>query len=246
MNVKDKVVVITGASSGIGRAAALAFAKKNAKVVLAARRLERLNALKEQIKSHDGECMVIKADVTKENDVMNLFAETERKFVQIDILINNAGRGLQKGLCDMEVEEWLSVIETNLTSVFLCTREAVRRMIKKGTRGHIITISSIAGLYGAPNYAAYCASKHGVTGFKRSIKWELRKQHIKVSTIHPARVDTEFFDVYKQRPKKRQMLSADDLALYILAIASRSLLKKTNIKISNLLKRIYYFVMKGK
>ena len=115
-------------------------------------------------------------------------------------------------------------------------------MIQKKTKGHIITVSSIAGLYGTANYAGYCASKHGVTGFTRSLKWEALKYGIKVSTIHPGRVDTEFFDVYKKRPSRSQMLSSEDIAIYIVAIASRVFLKPTGIKILNLFKRIYYFV----
>ncbi len=242
-SLKNKVVIITGASSGIGKATAIEFAKKGAKVVLVARRKERLEELENYIKKFNKNCIHINADLTKKADIINLFNIVEKKYKKIDILINNAGRGLKATVCNISCDDWLSVINTNLTSVFLCTREAVKRMRKEENKGHIITISSIAGLYGAPSYAAYCASKHGVTGFKRSLKWELRKHGIKVSTIHPARVDTEFFDIYKKRPNKSQMLTPLDIADYILAIAERSIIKMIYIRIRNIFKRIYCFIL---
>lgn len=241
-SLKNKVVVITGASSGIGKAAAIEFAKKGAVVVLAARRTEKLKELKEFIRSFNENCMCIETDVTKEEEVIALFSETENKFGRIDILVNSAGRGLKSEVFDISYDDWLSVIHTNLTGVFLCTREAVRKMKQKKIKGHIITVSSIAGLFGAPTYAAYCASKHGTTGFMRSLKWELRKYGIKVSTIYPARVDTEFFDIYKKRPHRRQMLPAEDVANYLVAVASRSPVKILSVRIFNIFKRTYYFV----
>lgn len=242
ISFKNKVVVITGASSGIGKAVAIEFAKKNATVILAARRVQKLQELQTYISSFNENCIYVKTDVTKENEVINLFNETEKLYGKIDILINNAGRGLKSEIINISFDDWLSVIHTNLTSVFLCTRESLKRMIKKKIKGHIITISSIAGLYGTPKYAAYCASKHGVTGFQRSLKWEVLKHGIKVSTIHPGRVDTEFFDIYKNRPSRSQMLSPKDIAIYITAIASRFLPKIIGIRILNIFKRIYYFI----
>lgn len=241
VTLKNKVVVITGASSGIGKATAMVFAKKGAKVVLVARRIEKLKELKEQISSFNENCICVQTDVTREEEVINLFDETERIFGRVDILINNAGRGLESEVCDIRYDEWLSVIHTNLTSVFLCTREAVKRMIRQGVQGHIITVSSTSGLFGVPTYAAYCASKHGVAGFKRSIKWELRKHAIKVSTIYPANVDTQFFDALKTVPRRREMLTAADIAGHLVAIASRSLLKILVIRLALVWKRAYYF-----
>lgn len=240
--LRNRVVVITGASSGIGKAAAVEFAKKGASVVLAARRVEKLKELKEFICSFNENCIYVKTDVTKEQEVIELFNEAEKKFGRIDILVNNAGRGLKAEVCDISCDDWLSVIHTNLTGVFLCTREAVKRMKRKKVKGHILTVSSIAGLFGAPAYTAYCASKHGATGFMKSLKWEVRKYGIKVSTIYPARVDTEFFDVYEKRPHRRQMLPAEDVANYLVAIASRTPIKIIAVGILNIFKRIYYLI----
>jgi len=221
VNLTEKVVLVTGASSGIGKATAVEFARKGAWVVLAARRVERLAALHDYILTFNENCIYVRTDVTSEADVINLFDRAWEKFGRVDILINNAGRGLKSELIDITAEDWQAVIETNLMSVFLCTREAARRMKEQQIAGHIITVCSIAGLFGAPNYSAYCASKHGVAGFLKAAKWELRKHKIKLSTIYPGRVDTEFFDSYQKPPGKRQMLDAGDLAGYLVAIATR-------------------------
>jgi NAD(P)-dependent dehydrogenase (short-subunit alcohol dehydrogenase family) len=241
ISLRDKVVVITGASSGIGKATALGFAEKSAKVVLAARRVDKLKELAEEIKVFNKNCLYVKTDITREGDVIKLFDEAERVFGRIDILISNAGRGCEVGICDLTFDEWLSVLNTNLTSVFLCTREAVKRMIAQGVRGHIITVCSILGRFGIPGHSGYCASKHGVTGFKKSMWWELRKHRIKVSTIFPANVDTELFDSMKTLPHRREMLTAKDVAAYLTTIASRSFFRILSMRLILMWKRIYYF-----
>lgn len=239
--LKDKVVVITGASSGIGRAAAIAFARKGSKVVLAARRINNLKELKKEIVSFNKSCWYIQTDASREKDVIRLFDEAERIFGRIDIVMSSAGRGCELEVPDITYDEWLSVINTNLTSVFLCTREAARRMIAKGIEGHIITVCSILGRFGLRGHAGYCASKHGVTGFNKATRWEFRKHRIKVSTIYPANVDTELFDVMKTMPRRREMLAAEDIADYLVAIASRSPLKILALRLILIWKRIYYF-----
>lgn len=246
VSLENKVIVITGASSGIGRATAMEFAKRGAKTVLVARRAEKLEKIIDQMRPLNDNSIFVQTDIANESEVINLFDIVENKFKRVDILVNTAGRGLKSEICDTTHKDWLSVINTNLTGVFLCTREAVRRMLDKKNQGHIITVSSIAGLYGAATHAAYCASKHGVTGFNRSIKWELRKYGIKVSTIHPARVDTEFFNVYNKRPPRKQMLSPGDLANDIVAIAKRSFIRIIFVRIANVFKRIYYFIRYAK
>ncbi|MBN1561930.1 SDR family oxidoreductase [candidate division KSB1 bacterium] len=240
VTLTNKVVIITGASSGIGRACAIEFARKGAAVVLAARRVEKLERLYEEISSFNQKCLTCKTDVTLEDQVVHLFEQTRQHFGRIDILVNNAGRGLKSEITAISLDEWTSVLGTNLTSVFICSREALKSMIPQKS-GHIITICSIAGLYGTPNYAAYCAAKHGVTGFQRSLKWESRKHGIKVSTVFPGRVDTEFFDVYPQKPSRSQMLPAKDLASYIICIAERRPLKRQALRLFNFGKRIGMF-----
>ncbi|MBE0535354.1 MAG: SDR family oxidoreductase [Phycisphaerae bacterium] len=242
VDLSEKTVVITGASSGIGKAAASAFARKGAAVVLAARREDKLRDIQDAILAFNQKCIFVKTDVTDEAQVAALFDRAEERFGRVDILINNAGRGLKAEVADIALEEWQCVVDTNLTSVFLCTRQAVRRMKSHNIRGHIITVSSIAGLFGAPTYSAYCASKHGVTGFCRALRWELRKSGIRVSTIFPARVDTEFFDTYKHRPGKRQMLAAADIAAHLVAIATQSPAAVLRMRVINGFKRILIFL----
>ncbi len=237
INLKNKIVIITGAGSGIGRATALGLARKGAFVVLAGRRIEKLQALHDEIISFNKECLAVQTDVTSEAQVAHLFEETVKRFGHIDILINNAGRGLKAEIEDIDIKEWHDVLEVNLTGVFLCSKKALVSM-KPQKSGHIITVGSIAGLYGTAGYAAYCAAKHGVTGFQRSLRWEARKHGIKVSTVFPGRVDTEFFDVYPDRPPKGQMLSATDLANYIVTVAEQKFLKRQAVRALNLGKRI--------
>lgn len=236
MKLKNKVVVITGASSGIGKACAEKFARKGAKLALAARRIEKLTGLRRE---KNMECLCIRADVSKEEDVKRLFNETEEKYGRIDVLVNNAGKGLRKEITEIEKEEWEDLFGVNMTGAFLCSREAVKIMQRLRIKGHIITVSSIVGKIGAPKYSAYSASKHAVTGFMKSIKMELFGK-IKVNTIYPARVQTEFFKDYPhdKKPKRWQMLNADDIADVIIAIAERNWLKKTFFKARNVMKRL--------
>ncbi|MHC4639779.1 MAG: SDR family oxidoreductase [Planctomycetota bacterium] len=240
--LKDKVVVITGASSGIGKAAAIKFAHKQCKVVLAARRIERLRQLSDQIRHFNDNCIYVQTDVTSEDDVTRLFEAVEKQFGGIDILVNNAGKGLKAELTDIKPEDWQSLMDTNVTSVYNCTRHAVIIMKENNTPGRIINVSSLAGRFGAPTYSAYCASKHAVTGMTKALKWELRKYKIRISAIHPARADTEFFDSYEKKPGRKQMLGSGDIADAVIAIASGSYLRLTGVRILNFFKRIYYLV----
>ncbi|MCH7497625.1 MAG: SDR family oxidoreductase [Candidatus Marinimicrobia bacterium] len=236
--LRGKIVVITGASSGMGAEAAKAFGLKGARVVLAARRLERLQTVCEEIESAGGQCLAVPTDVSREGDVTQLFATVEQHFGPANILVNSAGRGLQARLLDTDYDQWQSVINTNLTSVYLCTRAAVKQMVANGVRGHIVTVASIAALYSAPGYVAYCASKHGVLGFQRAVKWELRRKGIKVSTIFPARVDTDFFGSYSRQPTRWQTLPARSLGRYIVAVASGSWLVRAVARSGLLVRRL--------
>lgn len=239
-SIKGKIVLVTGAGTGLGRATAIQFARAGARVIIAARREDKLREVCDAITALGGDCKVIPTDVTVEDQVRRLFIMGEEAFGPISVVVNNAGRGLRSALVDIDFDEWQSVIHGNLTSVYLCTRMAAESMTKSGTRGHIITVGSIAGLFAAPNYSAYTAAKHGVTGFHRSVKWELRKAGIKSSIIYPARIDTAFFDRYPKRPGRGQMLSANDVARYIVAIASRSFWRRLAIRLQLFFLRIYY------
>ena len=188
--LEGRVAVVTGASSGIGEACALAFAAKGAKVVLAARRAERLSALVERIESAGGEALGVATDVTDEAAVDQLFAEALERFGTVDVLVNNAGIADSTPVDEMELETWRQVIETNLTSAFLCSRAAFRAMKGKG-RGRIINIGSISARVPRENSPAYAASKFGLDGLTRSLAIDGRKHNIAASIFHPGIVATE-------------------------------------------------------
>jgi len=184
------VAVVTGASSGIGEACAVAFVEKGAHVVLAARRAERLSALVERLEGLGGEALAVTTDVTSESDVDNLFARAVERFGTVDVVINNAGVADSTPVDEMALELWHRVIETNLTSAFLCSRAAFRVMKTKG-RGRSISSGSISARVPRQNSPAYDASKWGLDGLTRSLAIDGREFNIAASIFHPGIVATE-------------------------------------------------------
>ena len=185
--LQGRVVVVTGASSGIGEACAVAFAEKGAKVVLAARRAERLAGLVERL---GDAALAVTTDVTDEAAVQNLFDQAVARFGTVDVLINNAGIADSTAICDMSLDTWHQVIETNLTSAFLCSRAAFRVMKERG-RGRILNIGSISARVPRQNSPAYAASKWGLDGLTRSLAIDGREFNIAASIFHPGIVATE-------------------------------------------------------
>lgn len=188
--LQGRVVVVTGASSGIGEACAVAFAEKGAKVVLAARRAERLTALVERIASVGGEAVAVATDVTDEAAVQHLFETAVERFGTVDVLINNAGVADSTAVYEMSLDLWQQVIQTNLTSAFLCSRAAFRIM-KEQRRGRILNIGSISAQIPQANSPAYAASKWGLDGLTRSLAIDGREFNIAASIFHPGIVATE-------------------------------------------------------
>lgn len=193
MDLKDKAVVITGASSGLGRAFSEAIAEKGADVYGLARSTDKLRNVREEIgeRFHPVEC-----DVREEDQVKAAFEQIVDEAGRLDVLINNAGLGRFGPVEELDVEQWDVQMETNLRGVFLCTRAAVPQMKKQneasGFGGYILNIASIAGLLGNPNLGAYNASKFGLRGFSESLMKELRGDGIKVSCVYPGSIDTGF------------------------------------------------------
>jgi NAD(P)-dependent dehydrogenase (short-subunit alcohol dehydrogenase family) len=188
--LEGRVVIVTGASSGIGEACALAFAAKGAKVVLAARRADRLTSLVERLEGSGCEALAAATDVTDEAAVDRLFAQAVERFGTVDVLINNAGIADSTPVHEMSLDTWRQVIGTNLTSAFLCSRAAFRTMIGKG-RGRIINVGSISARVPRENSPAYAASKFGLDGLTRSLAIDGRKHNIAASIFHPGIVATE-------------------------------------------------------
>ena len=196
MDLTDKVAVVTGASSGLGRHFAAALVDRGAHVFGLARSTDTLNALRDEWgdRFHPVAC-----DVRDEDQVDAAFDTVRDEGGRIDVLLNNAGLAQFGPVDEQSAEEWDVQQDTNVRGVFLCTRAAVPTMKQQnadeGFGGHIVNIASIAGLLGNPNISAYNASKFAVRGFSEAIMKELRDDGIKVSCVYPGSIETNFFDV---------------------------------------------------
>jgi NAD(P)-dependent dehydrogenase (short-subunit alcohol dehydrogenase family) len=193
MDSPDRVALVTGAGTGIGRAAALALGREGYAVVLAGRRLEPLEATAAQAAASGGRTLVVPTDVGDPSSVKALFEKTRDTFGRLDLLFNNAGRGASPvPLEDVPYEEWRSVVDTNLTGAFLCTQEAIRLMKSQRPRGgRIINNGSISAHVPRPNSAPYTATKHAITGLTRSTSLDGRKYDIACGQIDIGNADTE-------------------------------------------------------
>ena len=191
-DLKGRVAVISGASSGLGKQMAKAFAKQGADLIILARRIERLEELKEELEKEKVKVLPIKCDVTSTKDIDNAAKLAKKEFGKVDILVNCAGSSKDKGVLDMNDEEWDFTINTDLTSVFKMTR-AFANIMKDNNYGRIINIASMYGLVGNDEIPtiAYHSSKGGVVNFTRAAAAELAKYNITVNTICPGYFYTE-------------------------------------------------------
>ena len=187
MDLKNAVALITGGSSGIGRAIAQAFVASGVRVAITGRDEHRLAEAARVMGVHP-----IHANVAVEGDVQRTYREVLQKFGDLDILVNNAGVGVFKNLVDFDRKEFEAVFATNVTGAMLMAREAARHFVKR-KRGNIVNIASTAGLRGAPNGTAYYASKFALRGMTECWRSELRKFNIRVFLVNPSEVVTNFF-----------------------------------------------------
>lgn len=189
--MKDKVVLITGASSGIGWATAEAFAARGAKVVLAARREQELAALTLRIQEQGGQASYVVTDVSIAKDVERAVAHAVETFGGLDCAVNNAGyEGPVAGITDFPEEQWDQVLDINLKGPFLCMQHEARAMLAGGRGGAIVNVGSVNSFLGVPGFSAYCASKHGLIGLTTSVSAELAPQGIRVNLVCPGLIDT--------------------------------------------------------
>lgn len=186
MNLQNSVALVTGGSSGIGRAIAKTLVESGARVAITGRNKDRLTEVAKELGAHP-----IHADVSVEANVLRTYREVLEQFGDLDILVNNAGIGHFKNLVDFDLQEFESVFATNVTGAMLMAREAAKLFIKR-QRGNIVNIASTAGLRGSPNGTAYYASKFALRGMTECWRAELRRYNIRVFLVNPSEVLTEF------------------------------------------------------
>lgn len=229
--VKDQFVLITGASSGIGEACATVFAQAGARLILVARRRERLEQLALQLGQEYGcELYLLPLDVCDRAGIQSALDQLPMPWSEVDILINNAGlsRGLDK-LYEASIQDWEEMIDTNIKGLLYMTRALVPGMVSRG-RGHVINIGSIAGHQTYPGGSVYCATKAAVKAISEGLKQDLLGTPVRVSSVDPGMVETSFSEVRfhgdTERGKKVYQgltpLTAEDVADVVFFCATRS------------------------
>jgi NADP-dependent 3-hydroxy acid dehydrogenase YdfG len=224
--IKNKIVFISGATAGIGQSTARKFAEKGAKLVLAARRMDRLTEIKKEL---DADIHTIQLDIRNHEEVNKAISNLPDEFKDIDILVNNAGlgRGLDK-LHQANRESWEDMIDTNIKGLLYLSRSIIPQMVERN-QGHIINIGSIAGHEVYPGGNVYCATKHAVDAITKGMRLDLLESQVRVSTVDPGLVETEFSEVRfygdTERAKKVYQgytpLNPEDVADTIVWIAER-------------------------
>ena len=178
----SRTIVVTGGGRGIGRAIALGFAEPGATIVITARTESQLQQAAEDIRAKGARAIAIPMDVSDEASVAHGFGSLHGQVTQVHVLVNNAGVGGGENVQGSDVARWKHTIDTNLTGMYLVTRQVLPLMANDG---RIVNLSSVLGRFGVPGYTAYCASKHGVIGFTRALALELVKRRITVNAIAP-------------------------------------------------------------
>lgn len=192
MQLKGAVAVVTGASSGIGEATAVALAQRGAKVVLAARRSDRLDDLADRIERAGGRALAVRCDVGDHEQLRKLRAITQEAYGPTDILVNNAGIPGRGAFETLTYEQIQNVVQINLTGVLFGTRAFLPGMLARG-HGHIVNVASLAGRFAAPGAAVYSSTKHAVVGFSESLNVSTRHHGVLVTAVNPGFVPTEGF-----------------------------------------------------
>ena len=220
--IDGKVAVVTGASKGIGKALAFAFARAGAKVVLAARTRETLEQVALELRESGAEAFAVPTDVTNAEAVKQLIQQTLDTYQHVDILINNAGIGHFGPVVDFDPDDWDTVLNSNLKAVYLCTKYALPSMLEKGG-GQIINVLSIAAKVAFEASGAYCAAKAGALALTKVLASEVRQQNIRVTAVLPGSVHTPFWDNIPEHPDFEQMLTPEHVADTVISVCQQPL-----------------------
>ena len=222
-----KTALVTGASQGIGRAAAALLARQGARVVVAARSLDKLEELAGEIAAAGGQAHALALDLSKPADVPGRIATLPAEWAEVDVLVNNAGVTDDGLFARMSLEQWERVITTNLTGAFAVSRELIRGMMRRRA-GRIINVSSVVGLMGNPGQANYAASKAGLIGFTKALAREIGSRNVTVNVVAPGYIVTAMTEVLPEKGRQelesvialRRLGSVDDVAAAVLYLAS--------------------------
>jgi NAD(P)-dependent dehydrogenase (short-subunit alcohol dehydrogenase family) len=217
--LKNQVAVVTGASSGIGAAIARLFAQNGAEVVLAARSLDKIEQLAEEIIELGGSAWAFQTDVTDESSVMELFKAVDGRSASLDILVNNAGIGKGGPTAELTFETWRKVMSVNLDGAFLCSREAFKRM-QSQRRGRIINIGSVSAKMPRVDSAPYTTSKFALEGLTRSLALDGRPYGISVGVLQPGNTMTAIWEGREEKANAEGTMTAEDLAKVALSMAA--------------------------
>lgn len=201
--LKEKVVLVTGAGSGIGRASAILFAKEGAKVIISNRRAEKGNETVKMIEDNGGIAFFIQADLSNKESIVDLIDKSVEKFGKIDCAFNCAGTdGIKKPIVDLEEDEWDEVIDTNLKGTFLLLKFEIMQMLKQGNAGTIVNMSSIYGLVGRQGRASYNSSRSGIIALTKTAALENIQKGIRINCVAPGAVKTDLFQKFTKGDEK--------------------------------------------
>ncbi len=210
MSKQKEIVLITGASSGIGKSLALELSGKGYELILSSRNMDSLNDVANSVSKLGGKAHAIQMDITRADSVKELFVKA-KKIGFVGIVINNAGFGKFDSIQNIDIEDWDNQLSVNLRGSFLITKFFSESMMQN-KRGMFVYINSVAGKKAYPYSSAYVASKFGLLGFSRSMRAELREHNIKVISVHPGAVDTAFWDNVEGDFPRNQMMSSENVA----------------------------------
>jgi NADP-dependent 3-hydroxy acid dehydrogenase YdfG len=240
-NSAGPVAMITGASSGIGRAIAQQLGQSGYRLALCARRQERLQALQRELEAAGAEVMIQTVDLRQEDSILAFFAAVQQRWGSLDVLINNAGIGHKQSLMEGDTAAWRDMLEVNVLALAICSREALQQMRSRGS-GHIVHISSMSAHRVPSGSGMYSATKFAVRSLTEGLRQELRAAglNIRISSVSPGFVETEFAELYHQSKDKAKelysefpVLQAEDIA----AAVSYILAQPAHVQVHDLLLR---------